>query len=475
MEILWASELPESVDLLVLPRSADQKLFRYTKKHRNIDFRQLLIGSDAASDSMLARHKVVRDGAELFHIPFNHDTFKGVLSIPSLEKHEPFAALAGLRDVAAGLMKLVVQRRLEVVVVYAEDLLRDELRMQTFLEGVLLADYSFDDCRGNEPPKQRVNARILIVGGAQKVNSFMKASALAKGTALSKDIILWPPNYKRPVVLAEKIRAIFQPFSEFVTVDVIRHQQLIDIGAGGIVGVGGAGDPVLVKVEYHPKSNSSGKTIALVGKGVTMDTGGYCLKPPSGQVDMKGDCGGAAAVAGAMLALAYLRPDQNVVAYLPLVENLVDSSAYLTGCVLQMYNGTTVEVLNTDAEGRLILADALAMAVADGADMIIDLATLTGACVVALGTKYAALYSDSPSLVEKLISAGEFANERLWQMPLAREYRSELKSSIADLKNVGAARSPGSIVAALFLQKFVEPVTEMGTHRHSWTCDLRAC
>jgi leucyl aminopeptidase len=455
VEIRWASELPACFDLLVLPRSTDKKFFRYARQYRDIDFRQLVPGAEGMFESILARQNVAPDSSEFFYVPFNRESLKGVLSIPQVEKELTVATLAALRTLAARIMKSVAERHFSSVVIYAEDLLGDDLRMQTFIEAVFNAEYSFNVCRREKLVQNSENIIVSIVGGAQKSGSFAKGKAISAGIALARDIILRPPNYKRPVDLAEILRAKFQPYSQFISVDVVRRQQLVDIGAGGILGVGAAGEPVLVKIEYHPGKNTSGKRIALVGKGVTMDTGGYCLKPTSGQVEMKGDCGGAAAVAGTMLALALLRPNQHVVAYLPLVENLVDSTAYLTGCVLEMYNGTTVEVLNTDAEGRLILADALAMAVADGADVIVDLATLTGACVVALGTKYAALYSTCPSLAQRLITAGQFADERLWQMPLAKEYDGELKSAIADLKNIGGARSPGSIIAALFLQKFV--------------------
>ena len=182
---------------------------------------------------------------------------------------------------------------------------------------------------------------------------------------------------------------------------------------------------------------------------------------------MKCDMGGAAAVIGAMEAIASMKPNHEVRAYIPTAENMVNGKATRPGDIVKAMNGKSIEVLNTDAEGRLILADALCLAEKDGADVIIDLATLTGACVVALGDDYAGLYSTEDEIADDLIEAGELSGERLWHMPLAPEYKSQLNSYIADIKNIGG-RAGGSITAALFLNNFVEK-NSMGTYRYCRT------
>ena len=226
------------------------------------------------------------------------------------------------------------------------------------------------------------------------------------------------------------------------------------MGALLAVAAGSENRPALVIVDYKPTKPR--KTIALVGKGVTFDSGGYNLKP-SGSLDgMKADMAGAAAVAAAMIAIARLRPKHRVVAARPMVEHLVSGAAVRPGDIVRAYNGKTIEIGNTDAEGRLILADAMAY-VADAyrPDWIIDMATLTGACLVALGEKIAGVFSPQDRLAEAIIDAGKATHERCWRLPLPEDYREKLKSKFADLRNIGDNRWGGAIAAALFLSEFV--------------------
>jgi leucyl aminopeptidase len=278
-----------------------------------------------------------------------------------------------------------------------------------------------------------------------------KAKALGEALSFAKRMVLLPPNKKRPTKLAKVIVELFSGYKN-VTVDVLDRKALKKLGAGGVLGVGGAGEPVMLRISYTG-SKAKGST-AIIGKGVTMDTGGYCIKPGNSQEEMKGDCGGAAAVIGAMLALAGMNAPVSVTAYTPIVENLIDSTAFLTGDVLTMMDGHTVEVGNTDAEGRLILADALTLAQRDGATEIIDLATLTGACVAALGKRYAGLFANNDELANRIALAGEQSGEHFWRLPLAPEYDGEVTGYVADYRNIG--KSAGAILAALFLQKFVQ-------------------
>jgi leucyl aminopeptidase len=224
---------------------------------------------------------------------------------------------------------------------------------------------------------------------------------------------------------------------------------------GGIVGVGqgAANPPRLVELRYEPEG-ARGRVV-LVGKGITFDSGGLSLKSPDGMITMKTDMSGAAAVIAVMSALRELGVQVAVTGYLATAENMPSGMALRPGDVLKMKNGKTVEVLNTDAEGRLVMADALALGATAQPDAIVDVATLTGACVIALGKRYAGLMSNDDDLAAELLEAAGTAGERAWRLPLPEEYRKDLDSDVADLKNVGG-RDGGALVAGLFLQEFVD-------------------
>jgi leucyl aminopeptidase len=215
-------------------------------------------------------------------------------------------------------------------------------------------------------------------------------------------------------------------------------------------------EPRFIIIRYRPVGRPKKKT-ALIGKGVTFDSGGLSLKPSKSMETMKLDMAGAAAIIGAMSVLPVLRLPIEVTGYIPSTDNLPSGSAQKPGDIIRYLNGKTVEVLNTDAEGRLILADALALAAREKPDCMVDLATLTGACMVALGTQVAGIFGNDRPLVDTLIRCGREAGEDLWELPLVKEYREDIKSSIADIKNVGSSHG-GAITAALFLQEFVAQI-----------------
>jgi leucyl aminopeptidase len=292
---------------------------------------------------------------------------------------------------------------------------------------------------------------ILYYGDSIGSDLLIEAKALSDGLDLAKQIILLPPNLKRPVILGEKLRVLFSAQENF-SVEVFNQSELEQLGCGGIVGVGKAGSPVLCKVTYTPDAFT--ETKALVLKGVTMDTGGYGVKPAMSQEDWKGDCAGAATGLGALLALGTLKPSCRIIAYVPLVENLISENALLFGEVLTMANGKTVEVGHTDAEGRLILADALVLAGKD-ATTIIDMATLTGVCATVLGKKIAGLFSNSDELAASLIDAGKKVGERYHRFPFEPKlYGGMLKGRVADLRNLNAS-GPDLLLTACFLSNFV--------------------
>jgi leucyl aminopeptidase len=234
----------------------------------------------------------------------------------------------------------------------------------------------------------------------------------------------------------------------------------VGVGLGGLAGVaqGSNEPPRLVELVYEPADGPAAATVVLVGKGITFDSGGLSIKTAEGMMRMKTDMSGAAAVLAAMSALPSLRARTRVVGIMPCTENMPGGAAIKPGDVLRIRNGKTVEVLNTDAEGRLVLADGLSLAVEAGPDAIVDLATLTGAQVVALGRRVAALMGNNPGLVDQVRAASEVAGEPAWPMPLPDAYRSHLDSEVADVKNIGKPGEAGSLVAGLFLREFVDDV-----------------
>jgi leucyl aminopeptidase len=229
-----------------------------------------------------------------------------------------------------------------------------------------------------------------------------------------------------------------------------------ELGMGGLLAVakGSAEAPKFIMLRYRGAPQSKEKELALVGKGITFDSGGLSLKTAAGMESMKGDMGGGAAVIGAMQIIATLKPAINVLGLVPTTENMPDGAAYRPGDILRLMNGKTMEIINTDCEGRLALADALSYAVREGCSPIIDIATLTGACVVALGARRAGLFCNSDELRDALMQAGEAAGEKLWPMPLDDEYQELIESHIADIKQTGG-RYGGAITAAKILENFV--------------------
>jgi leucyl aminopeptidase len=281
-----------------------------------------------------------------------------------------------------------------------------------------------------------------------------RVATVCGGTLLAREWVSMPANDKRP---AQFVQALTQRArAENLDVTVLDQKALQQEQFGALLAVGGGSDskPALVLIDYNPKG--ARRSLALVGKGVTFDAGGLNLKPTGSIEEMKVDMAGAAAVAATMIVLARLKPKLRVVAALPVVENMISGSAYRPGDVVTSYAGKTVEIGNTDAEGRLILIDAMAYVLKKyQPDTLIDLATLTGACVVALGEGIAGVFSRDDDLAEAIVRAGRATHERCWKMPLPDDYKDLLKSDIADLRSVGTTRWGGAIAAALFLSEFV--------------------
>jgi leucyl aminopeptidase len=338
--------------------------------------------------------------------------------------------------------------------------------IQAVTEGALLAAYRFDkykQAKANGDKRPAELAALALVpagpGGSGSGGRGAQERALAAGqvraaaTNLARDLSNEPANALHPADLAAAARKVLA--GQGVTVRVKDEQALAREGFGGIVGVGQGAEhpPRLIELRYAPKGAAG--QVVLVGKGITFDSGGLSLKPPDSMKTMKTDMSGAAAVLATMSALADLDVGVAVTGYLASAENMPSGHAIRPGDVLTMKNGKTVEVLNTDAEGRLVMADALALGAAAKPDAIIDVATLTGACMIALGNRYSGLMANDEALAAELLDAAAEAGEPTWRLPLPPEYHKDIESDLADLKNVGD-RYGGALVAGLFLQEFVD-------------------
>ncbi|MDW7644975.1 MAG: leucyl aminopeptidase [Desulfuromonadales bacterium] len=333
-------------------------------------------------------------------------------------------------------------------------------RAQAVAEGLLLGTYRFDRFRtenGKELPPPMKDGVLLVDKQAEVTaarRGLDEARAICRGVCLARDLVNEPGNVKSPEYLAQTARNLADEGG--FALRVLERDALEKEGFGGLLGVaqGSVREPRLIVMEYSGGS-SEAKPIVLVGKGVVFDAGGISLKPAEKMDEMKMDMAGAAAVLGTFQAVAALKLSINLVGIVPAVENMPSGSAMRPGDILTSLSGRTIEVLNTDAEGRLILADALTWAKRYEPRLVIDLATLTGACVIALGHQATAVLGNHDGLIRQLIRAGENSGERLWQLPLWDEYAAQLKSEVADLKNTGG-RPAGTITAAAFLQKFAE-------------------
>jgi leucyl aminopeptidase len=326
-----------------------------------------------------------------------------------------------------------------------------------FVEGFHLAGYRFDEQKGD--PQPRALPRLVVAGRATRnaalPDLLEEVRIVAECVYSARDLVNQPPSVATPSFLGEFASAAAKRHKG-LTVEVWGDSRMRKRGVAGVPAVArGSHEPPRFIILRHAPAGAT-KRVAIVGKAITFDSGGLSLKPPKSMETMKYDMAGGAAALAAVIAAARLRLPLEVTAYVPATENLPGGRAQKPGDVIRYANGRTVEVLNTDAEGRLVLADGLVLASRDKPDAIVDLATLTGAARVALGVRYAAVLGTDQTLVDALRAAGERVGERLWQLPLADEYKDDLKSGTADLKNVSGGPEGGTIIGALFLREFVD-------------------
>ncbi|MBV9036510.1 MAG: leucyl aminopeptidase [Acidobacteriaceae bacterium] len=327
-------------------------------------------------------------------------------------------------------------------------------------EGAILGEWEPDKYK-SDPKKneKQVETFTIAVGGGSSESlqtAINRGQIIADGQNLTRDLVNEPANKLTPEILAERAKQVCSEFG--LEYEVLDREAMEALGMGALLGVaqGSANPPFLIVMKYQPSRQFGGDHLALVGKGVTFDTGGISIKPADGMEKMKYDMAGAAAVIGAMRAIAQLKPAVQVTAYIPTVENMVNGDAQRPGDIVTSLAGKTIEVLNTDAEGRLILADAITYAKRNGATHLVDAATLTGAIGIALGHYNMGAFTNNQEFLDRFLGVSRTAGEKAWQLPMDDDYKEYLKSAFADLPNIGG-RHGGSITAAWFLREFADP------------------
>jgi leucyl aminopeptidase len=330
--------------------------------------------------------------------------------------------------------------------------------VRSAVEGALIGHFEPDHLK-TDPKKDEKRVDTLEVAvettTPELERALQEGKVIGDSQNFTRELVNTPANLLTPLGLAERARKMAAETG--LGCEVLDEGHIRQIGMGALLGVaqGSAEPPALIVLQYRPESAAGSDHLGLVGKGVTFDTGGVSIKPSEGMEKMKYDMAGGAAVIGAMRAIALLKPNVRVTGFIPAVENMVGSRAQRPGDIVTTLNGKTVEVLNTDAEGRMILIDAITYAIRQGCTHLVDAATLTGAIAVALGHIYAGAFTNNEELLGRVMAAAKTEGERMWQLPLDEDYKDYLKSAFADLPNIGG-RYGGAITAAYFLKEFTE-------------------
>jgi len=334
--------------------------------------------------------------------------------------------------------------------------IKNEDAIQAMTEGAVLGLYTFRRYITKKEDNFGEIKELTIAGKAKKPveQAIARGKIIAEAANYARDMVNEPGNYMTPTRMAENARQLAKKYG--LKVEIFDKDKMKELGMGGLLGVsqGSQQPPKFIILSYNGRASKE-IDLALVGKGITFDSGGISIKPSENMADMKGDMAGGAAVLATLSALAQLKPAINVTAFVPATENMPSGTALKPGDVIKAMNGKTIEVLNTDAEGRLILADALSYAVKSKAKAIVDIATLTGACQIALGKITTGAFTNNQPLLDKVIAASKEVGEFAWQLPMFEEYKEFIKSDIADIKNTGN-RYGGAITAAKFLEEFVD-------------------
>lgn len=359
-----------------------------------------------------------------------------------------------VRRAAASISRIAKQEKVKTLGIHLP-IVGDQISAtaQTLAEGLLLASHQDDRFKSEKKPLTLETVDLLGLNGQDE--AIERANIIASGVILARELVNAPANEVTPVTMAQLAEQLATEYG--LALEVLGQAECQELGMGAFLGVAQASDlpPQFIHLTYKPEGTPR-KKVAIIGKSLTFDSGGLNIKGAgSGIETMKMDMGGGAATLGAAKALAQLKPDVEIHFICAATENMISGKAMHPGDILTASNGKTIEVNNTDAEGRLTLADALVFTEKLGVDAIVDLATLTGACVVALGDDIAGLWSTDQTLAQEIKNAAERSGEKFWEMPMEEKYFDGLKSGIADMKNTGP-RAGGSITAALFLKQFVE-------------------
>jgi leucyl aminopeptidase len=364
--------------------------------------------------------------------------------------------LDSLRRTAAAIARTAKQQKMKTLGI-SLPLVNDDpaLSTQAITEGIVLALHQDNRFKSDPEDKGAKLEQVDLLGLGNQEAAITRAQAIGSGVILARELVAAPSNVVTPTTLAETAEAIASEYG--LALEVLEQEECEKLGMGAFLGVAKASEmpPKFIHLTYKPEGVPKRK-LAIVGKGLTFDSGGLNIKVAGSGIEMmKTDMGGAAATLGAAKAIAQIKPDTEVHFISAATENMISGKAMHPGDILTASNGKTIEVNNTDAEGRLTLADALVFTEKLGVDAIVDLATLTGACIIALGNDIAGLWATDDSVASQLKAASEAAGEKFWQMPLEDKYFEGMKSPIADMKNTGP-RPGGSITAALFLKQFVK-------------------
>lgn len=397
---------------------------------------------------------------EVLFVPFFNTPFAGTILVGL--GHQNKITPEKVRRISAKVVECTKANKIKELVCDWSNIPTEYIN--PFIEGIMLCQYTFEqykssDLTQKEKPTEIIHITYIVPKDndiSALTNQCYKTVMICDAVTMARSLICSPANELTPQFFADFAQDICQKTQ--IKTYTLNKNSLEEKGLNSIlaVGKGSKNEPLLLVLEYNLNPTAE-KPIALIGKGVTFDTGGICLKPRDDMQDMRYDMAGAGVVLGTICALAELKSDVSVVGIIPLVENMPGGSALLPGDIIKTYSGKTVEVLNTDAEGRLILADAISYAQKNySPQQIIDVATLTGGCIIALGHYSAGLLCNNDRLSEELIKAGEEMGERLWKLPLWEDYDKLIQSDFADIANIGPKSEASTIVGGVFLKQFVE-------------------
>ncbi len=348
-------------------------------------------------------------------------------------------------------------------------------------QGVVTSQFELDKYKTKDKNTKSIDTVAVCIEGAKPAdvkNGLKRGEIIGDSMNFTRDLANEPPNILTPTEMANRAQKMAKEVG--IKCEILDEAKMEKLGMGSLLSVSiGSEQPAkLIVLKYEPAKNTGkkGDLLALVGKGITFDTGGISIKPAEGMDAMKYDMSGGATVIGTMMAIGLLKPTVPVLGIVAAVENMPDGKATRPSDVVTAMNGKTVEILNTDAEGRLILADAVAYAEKQGATRIVDMATLTGAVIIALGDINTGIMGNDQEFVEEIIDCGKQAGENFWQLPIGKEYSKGIKSDIADIKNIGPARKAGTIIGAVFIQEFIDKAkwAHLDIAGTAWADDTKA-